>query len=338
MDFKIGELVTRNSHSNDMVFRIVEIKEDEVCILKGINIRLIADSPLSDLEKYDEKEDIEEDQKFLERISPLPTLDRCDYFYLPGKILHIDADEDYLNRCLTFYEQNNLWAVGRKEMESEVSGNIRELLNEYNPSIVVITGHDAYYKRKGDINDMGAYRNSQNFVDAIKEARKYEKSHEKLIIIAGACQSNYEELIKAGANFASSPKRVNIHALDPAIIASKLSLSEVTEDIDLKDILENTKYGTNGIGGIKTKGTMYVGYPRQEEFKIITKIKEELNDHIGDTVTLNYNLGRNKYETYEVVIKDLYNNVFVVQLANEERVVKSFSYSDIITKTIKIDY
>ena len=31
---------------------------------------------------------------------------------------------------------------------------------------------------------------------------------------------------------------------------------------DLKNILEQTKYGSNGIGGIITKGTMYVGYPR----------------------------------------------------------------------------
>lgn len=254
--------MTRNSYQNDMVFRVIEIKED-ICILKGKNIRLIADSPIEDLVLYEEKsEDHEKDKEFLERISPLPKLDRCDYFYLPGKILHIDADEDYLNRCLSFYEKNNLWAIGVKEAEGEVSEHIYELLEEYNPNIVVITGHDAYYKRKGDINDMSAYRNSENFVEAVKAARKYEKSHEKLLIIAGACQSNYEELIKAGANFASSPKRVNIHALDPAIIASRLSLSAITKDIDLKGILEDTKYGTNGIGGILTKGTMYIGYPR----------------------------------------------------------------------------
>ena len=84
----------------------------------------------------------------------------------------------------------------------------------------------------------------------------------KLIIIAGACASNFEELIKAGANFASSPKRINIHALDPAIIASSMSLSDINKDINLKNILEKTKYGKNGIGGIITKGTMYVGYPR----------------------------------------------------------------------------
>ena len=72
----------------------------------------------------------------------------------------------------------------------------------------------------------GDYQNSLNFIETVKEARKYEKSQDKLIIIAGACQSNYEELIKAGANFASSPKRINIHALDPAILATSLALSD----------------------------------------------------------------------------------------------------------------
>ena len=46
-----------------------------------------------------------------------------------------------------------------------------------------------------------------DFIKAIEEARKYEENQERLIIIAGACQSNYEELIKSGANFASSPSR-----------------------------------------------------------------------------------------------------------------------------------
>lgn len=68
-------------------------------------------------------------------------------------------------------------------------------------------------------------------------------------------------------------------------------------------------------------------------------IKKELNNHIGDTVSIKYNLGRNKYEEYEAIIKKLYNHVFLVELANENvNEVKSFSYSDVITKTIKINY
>lgn len=158
---------------------------------------------------------------------------------------------------MDYYEKANIWAMGINEKEEDIPFKIRDLLEEYKPNIVIITGHDAYYNEKNK-----EYKNSMNFVNAVKEARKYEKEHDKLIIIAGACQSNYEELIKAGANFASSPKRINIHALDPAIIATKISLTDVNNQIDVKSILKETKYGESGIGGIITKGTMYIGYPR----------------------------------------------------------------------------
>lgn len=260
MNFDIGDLVTRNSHNNDTIFEITDIIDD-ICYLKGLNVRLIADSFTNDLVKYQD-EDIDNENSFLERIKSHETLDRTDYFYLPGKILHIDGDQDYLKRCLKFYEESNIWAMGINEKEENIPLKIREWLEKYKPNIVIITGHDAYFKKKGKINDINSYKNSINFINAVKEARLYEKEHDKLIIIAGACQSNYEELIKAGANFASSPKRINIHALDPAIIATKISLSPASKDIDLKSILENTKYGSSGIGGIITKGTMYIGYPR----------------------------------------------------------------------------
>ena len=259
MDFEIGDLVTRKSHNHDTVFVITDIVE-EVCYLKGVNFRLCADSDIDDLKKYENID--EENKEFEQRVKPTIELNRDDYFYLPGKILHIDVDIDYLNRCLEYYKQANIWAMGINESEENVPLYIQDWLEEYNPNIVVITGHDAYYKKKGKVDNLGAYKNSSNFVKSVQEARKFEKSHDKLIIIAGACQSDYEELIKAGANFASSPKRINIHALDPAIIATKMSLSDVNQDIDIKSILDNTKYGKNGIGGVITKGTMYVGYPR----------------------------------------------------------------------------
>ena len=42
---------------------------------------------------------------------------------------------------------------------------------------------------------------------------------------AGACQSHFEALIRAGANFASSPSRINIHALDPVYVVGKISFT-----------------------------------------------------------------------------------------------------------------
>lgn len=255
MRYRVGDVVTRNSYHNDTIFKIVSI-ENDICFLKGVNTRIIADAKMEDLKPYNLYDDVEGEEIFNERLKEKVNLNRDDYFYLPGRILHIDGDVDYLNRCLEYYKDNGINAVGINESEETLASNMKKLLDEYKPDIVVITGHDAYYKK----ND--SYKNSMNFINAVKEARNYESSHDKLIIIAGACQSNYEELIKSGANFASSPKRINIHALDPAIIATKVSLLETNKDIEIKEILEKTKYGSDGMGGISTKGTMYVGYPR----------------------------------------------------------------------------
>lgn len=260
MDYNVGDLVTRKSYNNDVIFKIVSIDGD-IVYLKGVNIRLLADANISDLKRNDD-EDVEDEKDFLDRLETSVNLDRNDYFYLPGKILHIDSDSEYLNRCLDYYKKINIWAMGINEKEENIAYHIKDWLNEYKPNIVVITGHDAYFKKSGKSDDLSSYKSSGYFVEAVRKAREYESSHEKLIIIAGACSSYYEELIKAGANFASSPRRINIHALDPAIVASKMSLSDINKDIDLKSILEKTKYGKDGIGGIITKGTMYVGYPR----------------------------------------------------------------------------
>ena len=253
--FKIGDYVTRNSYNNDIIFKVININGDN-CYLKGINIRLFADSNINDLVKYNGT--LEDD--FDTELDSFFNLDRNEYFYLPGKILHIDGDKDYLDKCMKFYKKNKLMAYGVFMNEDEFVNNIYQYLERINPDILVITGHDAEFRHRKDGNN---YKNSFNFINAVKEARRYEKSHEKLLIIAGACQSNYEELIKSGANFASSAKRIDIHALDPAIIASSLAFSDKNDNIDLINILKKTKYGSDGIGGIITKGTMYVGYPRE---------------------------------------------------------------------------
>lgn len=67
-------------------------------------------------------------------------------------------------------------------------------------------------------------------------------------------------------------------------------------------------------------------------------VKEKLNSHIGKEVIIKYSLGRNKYEKYKVVIKELYKNIFLVEVKDENKEIKSFTYSDVITKTIKIDF
>ena len=257
----VGDVVSRNKYNNDMLFKVVKI-EDDIYYLTGIEIRLCADSNLSDLKKEDIvlEDSSNDDERLLESLNNNITEQRDDFFYIPGKILHIDGDNEYLKRCLRFYKSAGLTAYGVYEKEENLYRNITKYLEDIKPDIVIITGHDAYYKQKGA--DERTYKNSDNFAKAIRVARKYEKSYDKLKIIAGACQSNYEELISAGANFASSPKRVNIHALDPAIIAISISKTENTKELNIIELLNKTKCGKDGIGGIKSYGSMYVGYPR----------------------------------------------------------------------------
>ena len=71
----------------------------------------------------------------------------------------------------------------------------------------------------------------------------------------------------------------------------------------------------------------------------LQEIKTKVNNNIGNNVTIKYNMGRNKIEKYNVKIKETYKNVFIVEIENKnKKEIKSFSYTDIITKTIKIDY
>ncbi len=247
--FKVGDLVTRRSYNNDVVFKIFKI-EDKIAYLKGVDVRLCADSSLDDLtlESSDKRSD---DRDFYKQIDELRNFERSDYFYIPGKILHIDGDREYLNRCLDFYKKANVLAYGIYSPENQMAINIEKYLEDINPDIVVITGHDSFIMQ-----------NSKYFADAVKVCRRYQKDYDKLIIIAGACQSEYDKLIKAGANFASSPKKINIHALDPATIALSLSLSDKNKDIDLLSLLEKTSCGKDGIGGVNTRGVMTTGYPR----------------------------------------------------------------------------
>lgn len=257
MIFNLDDLVTRKSYNHDIIFKIIKI-ENDTAYLKGVEVRLLADAPISDIEIYNDivRDDFDVD------IEEINQERNNDFFYLPGKILHLDSDGDYLEKCLKFYKEKKVYATGKKIKEENMPSQILMLLKSYRPDILVITGHDAYNKKLGNINDMKSYKNSYNFIKAVKEARKYEKSHEKLVIIAGACQSNYEELIKAGANYASSPKRVNIHALDPAIIATTVAVTERSKQVDLISLLSKTKYGKDGMGGIIGTGLMYVGFPR----------------------------------------------------------------------------
>ena len=161
MQIKKGDYVTRNSYGNDTVFKVINIS-DNTYYLKGVEVRLYADAKYDDLRL---ETDVHEDEAIDEIDIKDELLTRGDYFYLPAKVLHIDGDEEYLSRCLKFYKRNGIFAIGKKINEKNVYEQIPILLKEYKPDIVIITGHDAYLRKKGDdINDLKNYKNSVYFV------------------------------------------------------------------------------------------------------------------------------------------------------------------------------
>ena len=107
-------------------------------------------------------------------------------------------------------------------------------------------------KKGRSYEDIFNYRNSRYFAQTVKNVRKNPKNKD-LVIFAGACQSYYEALIDAGANFASSPARILIDILDPLIVAKTVAVTDEFKYISIEDIETELRDGRRGIGGIGAK-------------------------------------------------------------------------------------
>ncbi len=108
-------------------------------------------------------------------------------------------------------------------------------------------------KNGKNYNDIYNYRNSRYFINTVKEARIWSKSRNDLVIFAGACQSFFEAIMEAGANFASSPARILIDFMDPLIVAEKVATTETYKYISINDIAYELRDGTKGVGGSRIK-------------------------------------------------------------------------------------
>jgi spore coat assembly protein len=281
MNFVKGELVTRISYEHDLLFKIKAIKDDQA-ILHGIDIRLEADAPVDDLVRVKDK-DLEirnktrkeqeefsyrlfkQDYQMLREKRDFESTDEyqqdANYFRLPIKVLHLDGDQSYLKKCIELYLKLGLQVHGVYLTEKEMPLEIGDLVKRIQPNIVVITGHDAYSKNKGLKKDIRAYRNSSYFSETVRKVREIIPGPDQLVVFAGACQSHFESLIRAGANFASSPERINIHALDPVYIVARVAYTSFMEKVSLWDVLRNTLTGQKGMGGIETRGLHRIGMP-----------------------------------------------------------------------------
>ena len=281
---KVGDIVVRKSYNKDIVFKITSFyynnKNEKIAVLKGVAFRLIADSPLDDLEIIDEENikevvidknvesllyrSVREARERRNRMNrSVPKLQSSSNVYgIPGKVLQIDGDKEYLKICLDVYTELGIPAVGVAIPESNQYKEVRALLEKHKPDILVITGHDAITSKKGSTKDINNYKNSLNFIKTVKEARKWQPDLDALVIFAGACQSNFEQIIKAGANYASSPARIMIHALDPVFIVEKIACSRIDMVVPIEEVIEQTITGYKGIGGSETRGKFRWAMPR----------------------------------------------------------------------------
>ncbi|MCL6610416.1 MAG: sporulation peptidase YabG [Peptococcaceae bacterium] len=280
-EIKAGDIVARNSYSCDIYFKVVVIFAGEdgkqYARLKGLDFRLEATAPLDDLVKIEplkisqywhqcqlrnmeKMRDVfmrrEDDRKINLGRATKNNMEDIQSFDLPGNLVHIDGDKEYLDMCMASYKQLNIECHGYHIDEEKQAERVIDILAEHRPDMLVLTGHDGLVKgaKEEDYRDIKKYHNSQHFVNAVRAARQYEKSRDDLVIFAGACQSYYEALLSAGANFASSPKRVLIHAYDPVFVMEKVAYTSIYDPIALKDVIAGTITGFDGIGGVEAPG------------------------------------------------------------------------------------
>lgn len=265
-----GDIVSRNSYGNDILFVVAKIlstkKGDNIYLLKGLTVRIEADSPAQDLRKADkemakqnlkqlegrlQRRKLAESQKRREKEEDKKRI-RTPYVYT-GKILHLDGDRRYTEKSIYYYKELGLHAIVKNVAENKQPLMVKKLLERYKPDILVITGHDALIKGAKDYQDVSNYRNSKYFAKTVTEARKWD-IHNKLVIFAGACQSYFELLMASGANFASSPARVLIDFADPLIIAEKIATTDKFQYVTIEDLAGELRDGMKGIGGIGAKG------------------------------------------------------------------------------------
>lgn len=254
---KKGSAVVKKTDKNEIIFVVEKITSEnkkKVAILKGLYIRIIEKIPVEDLELVDRKyvnKYIDERNKVLEKL--FYTRKNSYSNMKPGKIVHLDGDRRYMEKSYKYYKKLGLNAIVKYVPEEKQEYIIKDLISRYKPDILVITGHDGMIRKGRDYSDIYNYMNSRFFVNTVRRAREHEDG-KNLVIFAGACQSFFEALMSAGANFASSPARVLIDFADPLIVAEKVATTDSDCYVTMNDIVDDLRDGKDGIGGIGARG------------------------------------------------------------------------------------
>lgn len=156
---KKGDIVGRISYGKDILFTVKNIvkRKDgkKVAILKGLILRIEADADIEDLELI-EKKQVRNHMRNLENKYE-DKIKRCsrkniknekieDRIFLGrseekknGKILHLDGDKRYTDKSVKYYRKLGLEAIVRNVPENRQEYVVMDLLNRYNPDILVVT-------------------------------------------------------------------------------------------------------------------------------------------------------------------------------------------------------
>lgn len=75
-----------------------------------------------------------------------------------------------------------------------------------------------------------------------------------------------------------------------------------------------------------------------EKRNVIANIKRDIESHVGDRVTLKANGGRRKTFVNKGILEETYPSIFVIRLDDDAQRKVTYSYSDVLTKTVQLDF
>jgi uncharacterized protein Veg len=73
-----------------------------------------------------------------------------------------------------------------------------------------------------------------------------------------------------------------------------------------------------------------------EKGNVLAAIKRDIENHVGEKVVLKANGGRRKVYVNNGIIEKTYPSIFVIRLDNDTQRTVTYSYSDVLTKTVQI--
>ena len=70
----------------------------------------------------------------------------------------------------------------------------------------------------------------------------------------------------------------------------------------------------------------------------LSSIKRNFEEHVGQKVMLKANGGRKRILVNEGVLESVYPSIFVVRLQKDTQRTVTYSYSDVLTNTVQLDF